>query len=100
MREYKEKSITNKVNTKVVCNGCGMTFDLEKNDMEEWQFTCMHPFQVYFGYSERNYPHKWEFDLCEDCIEKIVSQFKVPVTKTNIDCWGEELSDYDIPEDY
>ena len=46
----------------------------------------MHKFKIGFGYASAHDGEIWNFDLCEDCIEKIVSEFKIKI-KPEIDDW-------------
>lgn len=87
MREYKEINTKKLVESKLVCNKCGLTYDDEKSehDYEEWQWETMFPFKIHFGYSTKHDLENWEFDLCEKCIEEIVSTFKIQPKVENYD---------------
>jgi len=79
MRTHKLIASQELVENKVVCNKCGLTFDDEKSPhgYEVWQWDAIHHFAVEFGYGSDHDLHAWTFDLCEDCIEEVVSTFKI-----------------------
>ena len=76
MRECKYIDTKKLVESKVSCNRCGLTYDADTHDYEEWQWETIFPFKLHFGYSTKHDLENWEFDLCEKCIEEIVSTFK------------------------
>lgn len=72
MREYEIKEVTKKEEllTKITCNQCG-------KESEETTFDpCIKSFSVGFGYGSIFDMERWCFELCEDCLIKLVSQFK------------------------
>ena len=80
MREKNYINLLDKyVETKVVCNRCGLTFDDTNSQYgyEEWQWDTIHEFDIEFGYGSKHDLDGWTFDLCEDCIEEIVTTFKI-----------------------
>jgi hypothetical protein len=91
MREHKIINSPKVVESKVICNKCGMTYDEETFDpempqgYEEWQWDTIHAFKVDFGYGSKHDMEQWNFDLCEGCIEELASTFKVDKT-----CFYEE----------
>ena len=87
MREYKKVNTKKLVVSKLVCNRCGLEYNTEERDFEEWQWKTIFPFKVHFGYSTKHDLENWEFDLCEKCIEEIVSAFKVAPTIESYDPW-------------
>jgi len=58
---------------RVVCNGCGRDMEVENGILMEG---CFHSDWM-FGYFSRKDREKHNFDLCEDCYDKIVAQFKI-----------------------
>jgi hypothetical protein len=87
MREHKIINAPKVIESKVVCNKCGLEYDDEKSEhgYEEWQWDTIHAFKVEFGYGSKHDLEKWNFDLCENCIEELVSTFKIDKT-----CFYEE----------
>ena len=72
MRKYeeqKEKLI------EAVCNCCGRALKVENGYLKEG---CV-AVNTDFGYFSRRDGISHRFDLCEDCYDEIISQFKVPV---------------------
>ncbi len=59
----------------VICNGCGKALQLEKGYLKEGCFFA----ECTFGYFSRKDGVKHRFDLCEDCYDKMIAQFRVPV---------------------
>ena len=61
------------INERVVCNGCGRDMEVENGILMEG---CFHSDWM-FGYFSRKDREKHNFDLCEDCYDKMVAQFKI-----------------------
>ena len=70
---------TNGVNYKdeapLCCNCCGKTFKVENGIMLEDAFEATKEWG-YFSGRDMEVHH---FNLCEDCYNKMISQFKIPV---------------------
>lgn len=62
----------------VVCNQCGRALKVEGGILKEGCFSA----DYLFGYFSKKDGVRNRFDLCEDCYEKIVSQFKIPVEES------------------
>jgi Fe2+ or Zn2+ uptake regulation protein len=77
MRKYKSINSPFLVETLIVCNKCGKTYDLEEQDLEEWQADFMHRVSWSFGYASKHDGEEWVLDLCEDCIKEFVNSFLV-----------------------
>lgn len=60
----------------VVCNSCGKELVVKNGMLMEG---CFHGVAD-FGYFSKKDLTVEEFDLCEDCYEKMTSQFRVPVS--------------------
>lgn len=60
-----------------ICNKCGKKFEYDEG-LCGWQ-NLVHKFVIKFAYGSKYDYERWDFDLCEDCIEEIVSTFKIPV---------------------
>ena len=61
--------------TQVRCNGCGRELKVEKEMLREGCFTA----DVRFGYFSRKDGVRHKFDLCEDCYDKWINTFVLPV---------------------
>lgn len=60
---------------KVICNQCKKELKSEKDFLREGCFTVDYT----FGYFSRKDGTRHRFDLCEDCYDKMVGQFAIPV---------------------
>lgn len=63
---------------KVVCNQCGRALKVEGGILKEGCFSA----DYLFGYFSKKDGVRNRFDLCEECYEKIVSQFIIPVEES------------------
>lgn len=61
--------------TQVRCNGCGRELKVENEIIREGCFTA----DVRFGYFSRKDGVRHKFDLCEDCYDKRIGTFAIPV---------------------
>ena len=77
MREYRLHAVNRAFLDKATCNMCGEVYDVNANCEEDWQMESVKEFKAHFGYGSNHDTENWKFDLCEKCIEKIVSQFKI-----------------------
>jgi len=71
--------------TSIVCNRCGMSFDCE----DDFATNLIHNFDIKFGYGSEHDFEKWDFDLCEKCVEELVDSFKFKPAKFEIGIFGE-----------
>jgi hypothetical protein len=62
----------------IVCNGCGKKMVSEQEVLKEESLTVIKN----WGYFSRKDGETHEWDLCEDCYDKITEQFCYPVTVT------------------
>ena len=69
MREYKLAMQEEKVLSKVICNGCGREIPCDAADHFHGEKT--------WGYFSDKDGRKDSFDLCEDCYDKMVENFKI-----------------------
>lgn len=89
MRKYDKKLQEVEVLTHIKCNNCGKTDKLlekeEPVDMIRDMFVTSHyhNFNIVFNYGSKFDTEQWSFDLCEDCIEEITNNFKIPIDKNN-----------------
>lgn len=73
MRRYEDGQ--DKKLVQAVCNRCGRKLKLENGILREGCFAA----DVRFGYFSRKDGITHHFDLCEDCYDEMISQFRVPV---------------------
>lgn len=73
MREY--LSLEENRLKKIVCNCCGRTLKMENGILKE---ECISTDHV-FGYFSKRDGVRHRFDLCEDCYQKLIDGFFVPV---------------------
>jgi hypothetical protein len=83
MRTFINKPTIKLFEYQITCNKCGLVYDLEKDDLEEWQADFIHKFTTDFGYASSHDGEVWHFDLCEKCLEELAKDFKVPVEVHN-----------------
>lgn len=62
----------------VRCNQCGKELKVENGYLKEG---CFHG-DVCFGYFSQKDGSRQQFDLCEECYDRLVLDFTVPVTRT------------------
>lgn len=60
---------------KVICNRCGRELKVEGGILKEGCFSV----DYRFGYFSKKDGTRNRFDLCEECYEKMISQFRIPV---------------------
>lgn len=75
MRRYNEEQGGKLV--KVVCNRCQKELKVENGYLKEGCFQG----NAVFGYFSKKDGIRHQFDLCEECYDKMVKQFAVPVTE-------------------
>jgi hypothetical protein len=75
MKKYRDQEVIKTLLEAVVCNGCGKS--IQHDDIRE--MNKMNGFTATFGYDSKHDWEVWRFDLCEECLEKIIDQFVVPV---------------------
>ena len=68
---------------RVVCNQCKKELKVENGYLKEGCFSA----DVNFGYFSQKDGTKHHFDLCEECYDKLVGQFAIPVEE----CQNTEL---------
>lgn len=73
MRRYEDEPERRLV--QVVCNQCQKALKLEKGYIKEGCFTA----DFCFGYFSKRDGIRHRFDLCEDCYNKMIAGFPVPV---------------------
>jgi hypothetical protein len=68
------KEVTLKIPIYIVCNCCGDKLDLSTIEIPE--INSFQEVSLNFGPSSEHDDQKWVVDLCENCIVKMVKQFK------------------------
>lgn len=66
---------TQKELTEVVCNQCKKELKVENGILKD---ACFHG-EVQFGYFSNKDGQKHSFDLCEECYDKMIKKFAIPV---------------------
>lgn len=74
MRKFKNEQ---KMLTAVICNGCGRELRVEDGVLREGCFEGKQS----FGYFSTMDGERHSFDLCEDCYQKMIRQFAIPVER-------------------
>ena len=78
MREYKNTAA--RVLKRIVCNGCGKNIEVKRGIPMEGVFQVR---QVW-DYMSGKDGEVDNFDLCEECYDKMTAQFEIPLKKTDI----------------
>lgn len=76
MRQY-ENVEENRLQ-RVVCNQCGKELKVENGYLKEGCFSV----DYLFGYFSDKDGLRHHFDLCEECYQKMVDSFRVPVEES------------------
>lgn len=58
----------------VICNQCGKNLRTENGIAKEGVFSVHYP----FGYFSEKDGQVYDFDLCEECFDAMIRQFKIP----------------------
>ncbi len=66
---------------RVVCNGCGKELRVENGYLKEECFSA----EQIFGYFSKKDGVRHQFDLCEECYERIIGSFAVPVDEDEVE---------------
>lgn len=75
MREYEKEQ---QKLSKVICNACGKEMEVEDGILMEGCFQA----DWMFGYFSKKDREKHDFDLCEECYDKMIQEFALPPTIT------------------
>ena len=78
MRIYFEKN-KNELST-VICNKCKKEMRVENGILKEQCFCG----DIHFGYFSNKDGSKHSFDLCEECYDKMIEEFAIPVEEEEI----------------
>lgn len=60
---------------KIICNQCKKELKSERGHLKEGCFSVDYT----FGYFSRKDGIRHRFDLCEDCYDRLLEQFAIPV---------------------
>lgn len=79
MRVYEEKIVkeNKQILSKIGCNKCGKSIDVEPIEKTYADISLFHEFIVSFGLDSDFDMEVWKFDLCESCLLEFVSTFKI-----------------------
>lgn len=76
----RKNSKVKKENIKVIqCNVCGKEIQIENDILKEDIFEVTKE----WGYFSKKDLEVHKFNICEECYDKIVSQFKIPISIKN-----------------
>ena len=75
MRKYGQTQGANL--TEVICNCCGRALEVENGYLREECISVEH----IFGYFGKKDGSRHQFDLCEECYDRLTEQFRIPVAE-------------------
>ena len=78
MRFYKDKE--KKILEKVLCNCCGRELSMTGRLVAEG---VLHVRKDWGFFSEKDLV-RHEFDVCEQCYDKLIAEFQIPVTERDV----------------
>jgi hypothetical protein len=78
MRRYKDEERQQLLQVK--CNQCGKSLRVEDGYLREEVLSV----QKVFGYFSRRDTQMHSFDLCEECYDKWIATFALPVQETDV----------------
>ena len=64
----------------VICNKCRRELTVEKGIVKEGCFYA----DIQFGYFSSKDGKKHSFDLCEECYDKMIARFQIPVDESAV----------------
>lgn len=76
MRRYEDETEGKLI--QVVCNQCKKELKLENGYLKEGCFSV----DATFGYFSKKDGTRHRFDLCEECYDKMIAHFQVPVEES------------------
>lgn len=75
MRQFKTYNKQEKEITKIVCNQCGKEIEVVNGIAKEEVLTV----EKQWGYFSDKDTELHQFDMCEECYDKLISSFRIPV---------------------
>jgi ribosomal-protein-alanine N-acetyltransferase len=95
MVKYHVEQVTDKkfVVDNIYCNMCGKPIKKMKDMTGDPMFADYLRVDKTWGYFSNKDCRRDEFHLCEDCYDKLIKQFKIPVSKYNDYDFGNKKSD-------
>ena len=78
MRRYEDETNTRLI--QVVCNQCKKELKVEQGYLKEGCFSA----DTTFGYFSRKDGMRHCFDLCEECYDKMIAGFQIPVEESEV----------------
>ena len=76
MKVYRKTTSTERKVQRIFCNQCGRPMKIENGIVREGIFSA----EVSVAYFSKNAGIRQEFDLCEEGYDRMIRQFKIPVT--------------------
>ena len=76
MRVYGKTSHNANSPVKILCNKCGRIIKMDNGVVKEGIFSA----EVSFGYFSKKDGIRHQFDLCEECYDRMTREFLIPVT--------------------
>ncbi|MCB7306354.1 hypothetical protein NE683_19890 [Bariatricus massiliensis] len=75
MRQFKIYNKQEKEITKIICNQCGKEIEVVNGIAKEEVLTV----EKQWGYFSDKDTEFHQFDMCEQCYDKLISSFRIPV---------------------
>lgn len=75
MKKYQDKEIV-----EILCNQCGKKIDVKKGIVKEGVYLA----EMKWGYFSNKDGEFHSFELCEECYDKMVEGFLLPIEKKNV----------------
>ena len=75
MRIFEKNAVLEEVVEEVICNQCGKKLKVEEGIVKEG---CFHV-NYSFDYFSNKDGYQYNFDLCEDCFDRWIENFRCPV---------------------
>lgn len=75
MRQFKIYNKQEKEITKIICNQCGKEIEVVNGIAKEEVLTV----EKQWGYFSDKDTELHQFDMCEQCYDKLISSFRIPV---------------------
>lgn len=88
MRKYTTTAIqelgTEQKATAIICNQCGREIRLDGLDNKSYEYQLAQaevlPVKHQWGYGSKYDTERHTFDLCEECYDKLIQGFRIPIS--------------------
>ena len=77
MKKYRKEQQDNKKIESIVCNQCGREIPMMENRMTEGVCSI----EQHWGYESNKDGECHLFDLCEECYDRLVATFAIPIVE-------------------